>query len=62
MIGERGPLTAADLATAITERGVFQPPRSGKPLDAATVNSRVSNPVYRSRFRRDGHQIRLAED
>ncbi len=62
VIGERGPMTAADLATAITERGVFQPPRSGKPLDAATVNSRVSNPVYRSRFRRDGHQIRLAED
>ena len=62
VIGERGPLSAAELATAITERGVFQPPRSGKPLDAATVNSRVSNPVYRSRFRRDGHQIRLAED
>lgn len=61
VIGERGPMTAADLATAITERGVFQPPRSGKPLDAATVNSRVSNPVYRARFRRDGHRIGLAE-
>lgn len=61
VIGERGPQTAAELATAITERGVFQPPRSGKPLDAATVNSRVSNPVYRARFRREGHQITLAD-
>lgn len=60
VIGERGPMTAADLASAITERGVFQPPRSGKALDAATVNSRVSNPVYRARFRRDGHRITLA--
>ena len=61
VIAERGPLTAAELAGAITERGVFQPPRSGKALDAATVNSRVSNPVYRARFRRDGHRIALAE-
>jgi hypothetical protein len=61
VISERGPLTAAELAAAITERGVFQPPRSGKPLDAATVNSRVSNPVYRARFHRDGHQIKLAD-
>ena len=60
VIGERGPMTAADLASAITERGIFQPPRSGKALDAATVNSRVSNPVYRARFRRDGHRITLA--
>ncbi len=61
VIGERGPMTAAELATTITERGVFQPPRSGKALDAATVNSRVSNPVYRARFRRDGHRITLAD-
>lgn len=61
VIGERGPLTAAEVASAIIERGVFQAPRSGKPLDAATVNSRVSNPVYRARFKRVGHQIALAE-
>lgn len=61
VIGERGPMTAADLATAIADRGIFQPPRSGKALDAATVNSRVSNPVYRARFRRDGHRITLAD-
>jgi hypothetical protein len=61
VITEGGPQTAAELATAITARGIFQPPRSGKPLDAATVNSRVSNPVYRARFVRDGHKIALAD-
>lgn len=61
VIGERGPQTAAELAAAITERGVFRAPRSGKPLDAATVNSRVSNPVYRSLFRREGHRVALAD-
>ena len=60
VITERGPLTAAELATAIVERGRYAPPRSGKPLDAATVNSRVSNPTYRSRFSRSGRQIGLA--
>ena len=61
VIGERGPQTAAELATAITERGVFQPPRSGKALDAATVNSRVSNPAYRGRFTRSDGRIGLTD-
>ena len=61
VIRERGPSTAAELATAIRERGRYQPPRSAKPLDAATVNSRVSNPVYRARFRRAEGRISLAE-
>ena len=61
VIGDRGPSTAAELATAIRERGQYQPPRSAKPLDAATVNSRVSNRVYRARFRRSGGKISLAE-
>lgn len=61
VISERGPQTAAELAAAITERGVFRAPRSGKPLDAATVNSRVSNPVYRALFRREGHRVALAD-
>jgi len=61
VIRERGPSTAAELAIAIRERGRYQPPRSGKPLDAATVNSRVSNPVYRARFRRAEGRISLAE-
>lgn len=61
VIGERGPLSAADLAQAITERGRYVPPRSGKPLDAAMVSQRVSNPTYRSRFRRSEGRIGLAE-
>jgi len=61
VIRERGPCTAAELASAIRERGRYQPPRSAKPLDAATVNSRVSNPVYRARFRRAEGRIGLAE-
>lgn len=61
VIRERGPSTAAELAIAIKERGRYQPPRSAKPLDAATVNSRVSNPVYRARFRRADGRISLAE-
>jgi len=61
VIGERGPLSAADLAQAITERGRYVPPRSGKPLDAAMISQRVSNPTYRSRFRRSEGRIGLAE-
>jgi hypothetical protein len=60
VISERGPLTAAELATAIVERGRYAPPRSGKPLDAATVNGRVSNPTYRARFTRSEGRIGLA--
>jgi hypothetical protein len=61
VITERGPQTAAELAAAVVERGRYTPPRSTRPIDAAIVNSRVSNPVYRDRFvRRDG-RIGLAE-
>jgi hypothetical protein len=61
VIRERGPMTAADLAAVITERGRYAPPRSGKPIDAAMVSQRVSNPTYRSRFVRSDGQIGLAE-
>jgi hypothetical protein len=61
VIGERGPQTAAELASAIVERGRYQPPRTKKPLDAAQVNARVSNPTYRGRFVRREHRIGLAE-
>jgi hypothetical protein len=61
VISERGPQTAAELAIAVAERGVYSAPRSSKPLDAATVNARVSNPVYRSRFSRAGGKIGLAK-
>jgi hypothetical protein len=61
VIAERGPLSASELASAISERGRYQPPRSAKPLDAATINARVSNPTYRSRFVRREHRIGIAE-
>jgi hypothetical protein len=61
VLSERGPMTAAELAGAIVERGRYAPPRSGKPLDAAMVSQRVSNPTYRSRFTRNEGRIGLAE-
>ena len=60
VIAERGPQTAAELADAIAERGRYHAPRSAKPLDAAAVNARVSNPTYRARFVRREHRIGLA--
>ena len=62
VIRERGPMSAADLAAAITERGRYTVPRSGKPLDAKTVSQRVSNPTYRSRFTRSEGRIGLADE
>ena len=62
VIAERGPLRAAELAQAIAERGRYAPPRSGKPLDAAMISQRVSNPTYRSRFTRSEGRIGLAEE
>ena len=60
VIAEMGPQTAAELASAIAARGRYKAPRSAKPLDAATVNARVSNPTYRGRFVRREHRIGLA--
>jgi hypothetical protein len=62
VIAEVGPRTAAELASAIVARGRYRPPRSKKPLDAAQVNARVSNPTYRSRFVRNEHRIGLAAE
>ena len=59
-LGLAGPMTASGLAQVITERGRYSAPRSTKPLDAATVSARVSNPVYRSRFVRRKGLISLA--
>ena len=61
MITERGPQTAAELAAAVVERGRYSPPRSTRPIDAAIINSRVSNPVYRDRFVRHDGKIGLTE-
>jgi hypothetical protein len=60
VLAERGPMSAADLAAAVTERGIYAPPRSGKPLDATAVSVRVSNPRYRARFTRAEGKIGLA--
>jgi chemotaxis protein histidine kinase CheA len=62
VIAERGPQTAAELAAAIAERGRYHAPRSAKPLDAAAVNARVSNPTYRGRFVRREHRIGLVAE
>lgn len=62
VIRERGPLPAAELAAAVAQRGRYAPPRSGKPIDAAMVSQRVSNPTYRSRFRRAEGRIGLADE
>ena len=61
VIRERGPLSAADLAAAVAERGRYAPPRTKKPLDAAMVSQRVSNPTYRKLFTRAEGRIGLAE-
>jgi hypothetical protein len=58
----QGPLTASEIATRITDRGLFIPPRSGKPLTSSQVNSRISNLHYRGRFRRVDGRITLARD
>ena len=61
VLREHGPMTAGELAGAIADRGRYAPPRSGKPLDAAMVSQRVSNPVYRARFTRNAGRIGLVE-
>jgi hypothetical protein len=61
VLRDRGPMTAAELAAAIAERGRYAPPRSTKPLDAAMVSQRVSNPTYRKLFTRTDGRIGLAE-
>ena len=61
VLRERGPLPAADLAAAVVERGRYAPPRSKKPLDAAMVSQRVSNPTYRKLFTRAEGRIGLAD-
>lgn len=61
VLAERGPMTAGDLAAAVAQRGRYAPPRSGKPLDAAMISQRVSNPTYRARFTRNEGRIGLAQ-
>ncbi len=60
VIAERGPLSASEIATTVRERNRYRAPRSDRPIDAATINSRVSNPHYRHRFVRREGRIGLA--
>ena len=61
VLTERGPMSAGELAAAVAERGRYAPPRSGKPLDAAMISQRVSNPTYRARFTRNEGRIGLVD-
>lgn len=54
------PLPANMIADRIRERAKYAPPRSSKPLSGSSVNSRVANPAYRSRFIRRDDGIWLA--
>ena len=54
------PLPANEIADRIRQRGHYTPPRSSKPLSASSVNSRVANRAYRSRFVRRDDGIWLA--
>jgi len=54
------PMTAAEIAGAIRERGQYTAPRSGNPISGAHVSRRIANPYYRSLFERHGRQVRLA--
>ncbi|HEY8171250.1 MAG TPA: hypothetical protein VIH24_09180 [Candidatus Limnocylindria bacterium] len=60
VLTDAGPMSAADLAAAVVERDRYHPPRSGKPIDAAMISQRVSNPTYRARFTRNEGLIGLA--
>lgn len=54
------PLSAAEIAQRINEAQLFVSPRSRAPLTANQINSRVSNPHYKDRFRRFDGRIVLA--
>jgi hypothetical protein len=54
------PLTAAEIAQRISDRQLFVPPRSGKPLSSSQVNARIANPHYKQRFRRVDGRVALA--
>lgn len=57
-----GPMTSAQIAERIRQRGLFEPPRSKRKLDVLMVASRISHENYRHLFSREGGRVRLAED
>jgi hypothetical protein len=61
VLKERGePMSVAQIAEEIRRRGQYQPPRSGQPVRASNISSRVSNPHYRSLFERSCRRITLS--
>jgi hypothetical protein len=57
-----GPMSARDIAVSVRHRGLYQAPRSQKPVTGAMISSRVSNPFYRELFRRENRKISLADE
>lgn len=55
----REPMSVAQIAEEIRKRGRYRSPRAGRPISAAMVSRRVSNPNYRRLFRRNGRKITL---
>jgi hypothetical protein len=63
VLEQRGqPMTAAEIAAAIRQRGHYKSPRSANPISGAAVSRRIANPYYRSLFERRGRHVRLAAD
>jgi hypothetical protein len=56
------PLTSAEIADRIRQRGRFEPPRSKRPVDVLMVASRISHESYKHLFTREGGLVRLAGD
>lgn len=56
------PLTSAQIAERIRQRGVFHRPRSKRPLDVMMVASRIANQNYRYLFAREDGFVKLAGD
>jgi hypothetical protein len=54
-----GPMTVAEIAAEIRRRGHYRGPRTKRPVSAAMVSNRVSNPQYRGMFERTGRGLSL---
>lgn len=61
MAAREAPMTVAEIAAAIRERGRYRAPRTGRPITAELVSRRVANPRYKSLFKRAGRHLELAE-
>jgi hypothetical protein len=57
-----GPMSVAEIASAIRKRGQYTAPRTGRPVSTQLVSTRVANPQYRKLFSRSGRLLSLASD